>query len=256
MAIIHHRLDLILRLVDSATGRPVNEKGCIFKKDGTPFRMIEKGGGVYFLINMERERFELTVEVYGYEVRTMTVDYEELNERLPEVVVYLLPKQNAISFEGTLKGITSLCAVNEASNNCFVNGYDAKKNVVTLFNPHKLRMQYLHYGIIHAEQGVFEKIDLDTEDGLDTIKPMAPLQMEFRVNDPIERLVPGETFEDGRFRIKVADDASTINYLIRYEVDGETYFKHVDFLDLDGVELDPAKDVQYVRDQGTEVSEQ
>lgn len=255
MAIINHRLDLVVRLIDACTGRPVNERGCLFKKDDAPIRLLEKGGGVYFLINEEHINFELSIDVYGYEAKKFMVDFEKLNSRIPEAVVYLLPKK-ALSLEGVLSGITSLCAVNLASSSCFVNGYDAKKNVIMLFNPHKLRMQHLHYGIIHADEGVFEKVDLSEEDGLEKIKPDAPLQLEFRVNDPIERLVMGEVFPDGRYRIRVSDDATTINYLVRYEVDGKVFFRHVDFHDLHEGEFDTAKDVELVHDQETEVSTQ
>jgi len=248
MAIINHRLDLVIRLIDATTGRPVDEKNVSFAKDGVPIRMIEKDGGIYYLINAGRENFELTLNIYGYEVKKLTIDYGELEERIPEKLIWLLPK-NALSLEGTLKGIKSLCAVRLVTPGCFVNSYDARKNVITLFNPHNREMQHHLYGILDSERKSFEKIYLKEEDGLKTISPTEPLRRNPGVNDPIERIIPGEVFEDGRYLLRMRDDADKIEVLVRFEADDREYFQKVELHGAGQDELDREK---AFRDEGKE----
>ncbi len=240
MAVINHRLDLIVRLIDTSTGRPVDEKNHSFARNGEPFRMADKGGGVYFLINAGREDFELSVDVYGYEAKKIFVAYGELEERVPEIIVRLLPK-GALSLNGTLKGIRSLCAVRLVTPGCFVSSYDTRKNVLTLFNPHNLTMMHHRYGIISSDNNCFEPICLRDEDGVKTVKPVDPLKRQPGVNDPIERIIDGEVFDDGRYLLRLRDDADRIEVLVRFEVDDREFFQKVEMHECIINELDPAK---------------
>ena len=249
MAIINHKLDLVVRLIDASTGKPVDERNRSFARDGKVFRMMEKGGGVLFLINGGRENFELSVNVYGYEAKKILVDYGALDERMPELIVWLLPK-NALSLEGNLKGITSLCAVRLVTPGCFVNSYDAKKNVVTLFNPHKLVLSYHVYGILDSEKKFFEPILLNDEDGIETVKPAGPLKRIPACNDPVERIIEGDVRADGGYCLKVRDDADRIEVLVRYEAEGKEFFQILEMHEPGKDPLDPGK--AFVRDDSEE----
>ena len=252
MAVINHKLDLVVRLFDASTGRPVDEKNCSFKRNDVPFRLTEKGGGVFFLINAGRENFELSLDIYGFEAKRILIDYGELDERLPEKLVWLLPK-NALSLEGTLKGITSLCAVRLVTPGCFVNSYDARKNVVTLFNPHKLVMAYHEYGILDSERKFFEPIFLKNEDGIETVTPAAPLKRTPGCNDPIEKIIQGDVSEDGRYVLRVRDDADRIELLVRFVAEGREYFQILEMHEPGADPLDPKNAYEAERSEETEV---
>ena len=255
MAIINHKLDLVVRLIDATTGRPIDEKNTSFARNGIPFRMTEKGGGVYFLINAGREGFELTTNIYGYEAKKTLIDYGELDERMPEKLIRLLPK-NALSLEGNLKGISSLCAVRLVTPSCFVNSYDARKNVITLFNPHNLMMRHHEYGILDSDRKSFEAVYVNEEDGLKTIKPVEPLKRTPGINDPIERIIEGDVSGDGRYLLRARDDADTVDLLVRFVVDGREYFQKVEMHDAKPDELDPSKAFEIGSDEETEVKTQ
>lgn len=240
MAVINHRLDLVIRLIDASTGRPVDERNCSFARNGEPFRMTDKGGGVYFLINAGREDFELLIDIYGYEAKKVFINYGELNERLPEKIIWLLPER-ALSLDGTLKGIRSICAVRLVTPSCFVSSYDTRKNVLTLFNPHRLTMMHHKYGILGSDSNSFEPIYLNEEDGMMTIKPVSPLKRQPGVNDPIERIIEGEVFDDGRYCLRLRDDADRIEVLVRFEVEDREFFQKVEMHETVQNELDPAK---------------
>ncbi|MCR5431664.1 MAG: hypothetical protein K6E95_03810 [Lachnospiraceae bacterium] len=252
MAIINHKLDLVIRLIDASTGRPIDEKNTSFARDGVPMRMADKGGGVYFLVNAGREGFELTTDIYGYEAKKTSIDYGELDERIPEKLIWLMPK-NALSLEGTLKGVSSLCAVRLVTPSCFVNSYDARKNIITLFNPHNLIMRYHEYGILDADRKSFEPIYVSEEDGIRTIRPAEPLRRTPGINDPIERIIQGSTSEDGGYLLKVRDDADTIEVLVRYVIDDREYFQKVEMHDVRPNELNTAKAFEIGSEKETEV---
>jgi len=253
MAIIKHKLDLVIRLIDATTGRPVDERNTSFSRDGKSFRFMEKGGGVYFLINGGRDNFELSLNVYGYEAKKVMIDFDELDDNLPEKLIWLIPK-NALSLEGTLKGITSLCAVRLATPVCFVNGYDAKKNVVTLFNPHNLMMRHHEYGILDQERSCFEAIYLKDEDGVKTITPTESLKKIPGCNDPIERLIRGDVTEDGRYVLRMRDDADKIEVLVRFVVENREFFQKVEFHNLKENELDMKNAYEVCSEKETEVN--
>ncbi len=231
MAVIRHRLDLVVRCLDAATGSPIGDSDTLFRKDGESFRMAAKGGGIFYLTGIERVSFRLRIDIQGYEAKEVYVDYDELDERIPELELFFLPKK-ALSLEGVLPGITDIRAVDEGSSNWFISSYNAKKQTIQLFNRHQLRVQHFHYGVIDAETGEFECFDVVGESAIETVTLKAPLQKEPRTNAPIARLIPGEVFEDGRYILRVPDDGANQNYIVRFVVNGESYFQKIDFNNL------------------------
>ena len=61
-AIVHHRLDLILRLIDSTTGREISDKRCeIFMIPDKKVKPVARGDGIYLFLGIGREDFANTV---------------------------------------------------------------------------------------------------------------------------------------------------------------------------------------------------
>ena len=64
---IHHRLDLVLQLVDTTTGISVEEQDVRFFIEGRQCWPIPRGGGNFVFINTGRSDSTLTLKVFGYE---------------------------------------------------------------------------------------------------------------------------------------------------------------------------------------------
>lgn len=253
MDIIKHRLDLLLRLIDTTTGRPITDPSIQCYRNNELFHMADKGGGIRYSVDLGRENFDLRINIYGYEEKKLFIDYEKLDEKEPRIDLFFLPKRNALSLEGKLQGITEIQAVSEGTSSCFVSSYDARKKVLQLFNPHAVKIDKPFYGIVHPDEAEFDIFSPIEEDGLTTIPIKEPLTMEARINDPIQRVIFGETFEDGSYRIRVADNGSKQRHLVRFVVNGEVYFQWVDFLDLKGVQLECAEKIKHPSAEETEV---
>ena len=54
-SVIHQKLDLLIRLIDTTTGAVVEEKNVRFFKDGEAVRPIRRGSGNYVFLNTGRK---------------------------------------------------------------------------------------------------------------------------------------------------------------------------------------------------------
>ena len=230
MAEIRHKLSFAVMLIDTTSGRGIDEKNVQFYKNDEEFKMGGKNNGVYLAINIEPVNFNLRINIQGYEEKELYVDFDELNEKMPLVELYMIPK-DAVSLKGRLKGITELQAASEDESSVFLSGYDEKKKVVRLFNPHSVKLMESQYAVIHRDKGDFEIFKPVKEGGMDTVPVKDSLKEPFKVNDPISRLVHGDVGKDGSYLLKVRDLKTEKNFIVRFVVNGKTYFQRVDFND-------------------------
>ena len=116
-SVIRAKLDLLIRLVDTTTGAAVDERNVGFMRNGEPVRPDGRGNGIYLMINTGREDFLMQVKVYGYEDMSLKISYAELDARLPEVTVFLIPSEDTLrgggvlSFSGILPFLEAIEAV-------------------------------------------------------------------------------------------------------------------------------------------------
>ena len=75
-AVIHRRLDLALRLVDTTTGNPPFPGIVRFYRKADLVPAMDKGGGCYIFIGLGREDFLMRIEVGGYDAIEVPVCYE------------------------------------------------------------------------------------------------------------------------------------------------------------------------------------
>lgn len=241
-AVINHRLDLMIRFIDTTTGTAISERTVKLKKNGQDMHMISKGGGIYICINQERENFLLHINIYGYEEKTILIDYSLLDAQMPIRDIYMIPKENnprttVLSLNGIRKGISDIQAVNISSSNVFIQEYDERKRIISLFNPHKLKMQHVFYGIVHNEKEDYEIIQLDKRISYTSVKINPGLQKPFQMNDPVERIIFGSVTENGEYLLRVQDNSNNLIYLVKYTIDGVSKCMKVDFHNLKEVNL-------------------
>ena len=233
---IHHRLDLVLQLVDTTTGNEVEEKDVQFFIEGKQCWPISRGGGNFVFINTGRRDLTLTLKVFGYEDAVINVQYEKLDERMPLLQVFLIPSERLAKGEslcslfGTLQGLEEIEAVSLAQSNICLSEFNEKKGLMKLFLAKgRLSMGNVHYGLIGDDRQYYEHFVVTEEVPPDMVRLKEPLAETFPVNSPISRVIFGNVSPDGSYLLRVRDNAEKLNYLVRYRVNGETRFQTVDF---------------------------
>lgn len=236
MSIIQYKLDLIVQLVDTTTGNSVDEQDVRFYVDGSQCRPIPRGSGNFVFINTGRSDHTLTLKVFGYEECQLNVQYEKLDERMPLLLVFLIPSENSakgerlLSLSGSLPNLEEIEAVSLAQSYFFTSEFNERKRLLKLFlSQGRLSMENVHYGLINETQSSYEHFEVEEEVPPDMVKLKEPLQETFKVNAPISRVIFGRVSPDGSYLLRVRDNAEEQRYLVRYRVGGETRFRVVDF---------------------------
>lgn len=232
---IHHRLDLAIRLINTVTGKVIEEKNTTFLTSSPGLKAIPRGGGLYLFLNMERVDFEMEILIYGFEPQKIKILFSDLEKQkgLPIREVYFIPLDNPIqdtilTLRGNISGIEGIEAVSLTDVNCCIKEFDARKKIMTILNQRNLRFHHIHYGLINREKSAFEHFEVEKELSIHQLKCKKALEHAFMINQPIVRIVFGQIKERGDYVLKVAKEEIT-QYLVRYIVDGKEYFQKVDF---------------------------
>ncbi len=228
---IHYKLDLIVRLVDTTTGKRVGQKQVIFKSSEQVLPFLQRDEGVYILLNRGRNDMVLEVSAAGYLPVKLEIRYEELSETFPEVEAPMIPEISPkgfiemLTFEGHLPGLTSIVAVSLKKAYGVVAGYQEKKQVLKLF--YSKQLEENSYAVIHEQQQEFEEFRIKKRLDKLSVKLAAPLETACRPETKIARIVRGIVDSEGRYLLRVLEDGGGTEYLVRYVVNGKASFKHV-----------------------------
>ena len=232
---IHHRLDLAIRLINTVTGKVIEEKNTRFLTSIPGLKAIPRGGGLYLFLNMEKMDLDMEVLVYGFESQKISVQFSELEKGLPIREIYLIPLDNPIkddilTLRGNLSGIEEIEAVSLMEANCCIKEFDARKRIMTVLNQRNLRFHHVHYGLVNREKTAFEHFEIEKELSIDRIKCKKVLEKPYLINQPIARIVFGQINDDGDYVLKLTKEEQ-IQYLVRYVVNGEEFFQKVNVED-------------------------
>lgn len=244
---IHHRLDLAIRLINTVTGKVIEEKNTQFLTSSPGLKAIPRGGGLYLFLNMEKVDFVMEVLVYGFESQKMEIKFSDLEKSkdLPIREIYLIPLDNPIkdtilTLRGNISGIKEIEAVSLMDVNCCIKEFDARKRIMTVLNQRNLRFHHIHYGLINRERSAYEHFEVEKEISIQQIKCKKALQEPYFINQPIVRVVFGQVNEQGDYVLKVAKE-EVAQYLVRYVVNEEVFFQKVDFRE-EGIVLEHHKE--------------
>lgn len=236
-SVIRSTLDLLVRLIDTTTGAYVTERNIVFKRDGIPVRPEPRDQGAYVFINTGREDFLMRIEVFGYEVHETRVRYEELDVRIPECDVFLMPSENmsrgekVLSFSGTLPFLKNIEAVCLDRPVCYANEYDKKKNSLTVYSGSggTVGLNDRYYGLLRADKESYDKIEVEKTISLHSVRIKEQLEEEEISNLAVMRVIFGRVDENGRYLLRVRDQGAGLRYLVRYEVKDEVRFLQTGF---------------------------
>lgn len=237
-SVIHYRLDLLIRLIDTTTGFDVEERDVQFWRDGRSVKPVPRGSGNYVFLNCGRENSTLDVTVFGYDPCSVQIRYEELDSQLPIKEVFLIPSENTsrglpvITFSGRIPGLTAIEAVSLSAPRCCISSFDERKRIMKLFKTHRAGMEDIFYGLIHPDRQNYESFEVMKEISEDSVKIREPLKEPFSVNSPIARIIFGRVTPEGDFCIRVRDDSERLLYLVRYVKDDKNYYQTADFHNL------------------------
>lgn len=235
------KLDLLVRLYDTTTGAPVDERNVLFTRNEEPVRPESRGDGMYVFINTGREDFLMQITVFGYEDCSVQVTYEELDDRIPSCDVFLIPSENVhrgenvLSFSGTLPFLEAIEAVKLSRPVCMVKEYDKKHSLLTVYggNGSRIRLESVWYALLKADKTGYEKIEVTGSTAAQAIKIKGGIAEETVTNLPVFRIITGRVRDGGDFLLRVRDDGEDAVYLVRYIVNGEERFQTVDMKDVE-----------------------
>lgn len=230
---IYYKLDLIVRLVDTTNGVPVLEKQIVFQENGRVVSFLERGDGVYILLNHGRTDTRFTVCANGYEPGSFTVCYEQLSQNFPEVEVPLIPVPSPTGFtdiltlSGNLAGIESVEAVDLWHPLGKILDYQERSSKLRLLESKTL--QETSYALVHREPLAYETFQIARKADKKTLRLAAHLQMPWKAEEAVARIIRGRVFPDGRYLLRVRPESKKAEYLVRYVVNGAEKFQKMDF---------------------------
>ncbi len=251
-SVIRAKLGLLIWLVDTSTGAAVEENNVQFFADDNPMRPAPRGGGCFVLINTEPIDFNLKVKVFGYEDASVDVRFEELDDRIPTCVVFLIPSEKnakgdtVTSIFGNLPFLESIEAVDLGSVVCRLSDYNEKKLTMSVIKPagKLLELDYMHYALLKADRKSYEKIVVSGINPEQKIILKDALQTPYTVNSPICRVIFGKVDNKGNYLLRVRNDAEEKKFLVRYTVKGTVYFQQMDLGNPENTKLDIEKSIK------------
>lgn len=232
--LIVHKVDLVLRLLDTTTGRDVSASEVQLFRDGQLLHPLEKERGTMIFPGLGRADFLLGLRSRSYEPVDYTVCYEKLDEKTPTVELHLIPSDNSLSpmpcltLSGSLPGISELTAVRLGETPCQIREFEPRKKLMTIFNPHRLELGRTHYALVDPENEQYEPFMITKRVDDKTLKLDRLIESKFGSNWPICPVVFGKTDQNGGYLLRVRDDAAKSKWLIRYMLKGSAHYCCVD----------------------------
>ncbi|MDR3294892.1 MAG: hypothetical protein LBT26_03535 [Clostridiales Family XIII bacterium] len=232
-AIIRHTLDLVIRLIDSASGQTAHGVTRL-SKDGMPLDVRANSDGQLLLSNFPRDDFDLGIQVRGYEPETKRIAFGELDENPPYAEIHLTPGAfygggACRDIEGKCPGVKSVDAARAGGTICFAQEYDEKKLQLTLYNPYKQQIDLRYYALLAPDAESFEPIDVKKQISDTVCRLEKPLGAPF-VQSPLARRVCGMA-GGGAYRLRVRDDSTDARWIVRVTQEEGCRFQVVDFSD-------------------------
>ncbi len=251
-AVITAKLSLAVRLIDTTTGREVDETGISFLVDGLMYNPMKKGVGVYVFVNICKEDFLMQINAPGYDATDVKVIRQELDPRLPMLDIFLMPTEknrrggSVLEICGNLPKLEYIEAIKLDSPIVLFHSAQEKKGIckMTLL---PLRagggcmLDSIAYALLSETEERYDVFTVDKQDGPLSIILKEPILQEHKLNDKIFRIIYGRAGPDGRFSLKVRDDSSNLPYLVHFKKGKFEYFRKVDF-HLESGEIDLLKD--------------
>lgn len=234
-AYIRHSLGLALRLVDTTTGHSITDRGTRILWNGTLIHPQRRQDGWLIFFGFEEPEVTLDVTIPDFEPCTILVRKADLNPKLPVIEHHMIPSDGFMrripchTLAGTTQGITAIDCVRANDSPCLIRGFDQRKKLMTIFNPHHLELARIHYALVNPDDFTYESFEIVSRISDTVFKLDRPLTMEFGNYFPICPLIFGQTKEDGAYQLTVRNDHQQAKWIVRTTLGDESQFQLVDF---------------------------
>lgn len=228
---IHYRLDLIVHLVDTTTGKAIGQKQVTFQNEEQVVPFLRRDEGLYILLNRGRKDMDLKIQVVGFLPAEVRICYDELQEQFPEVEVAMIPEispsgfVDMVTMEGQYPGMESIVAVPLKNPYGVVARYLEKKQILRLYGTKPLKE--MSYAVVHEQQQEFEEFQIKKRIDKLNVKLSRPLETACRPEEMVVRIVRGRVDDSGNYLLRLQEDAGGTEYMLRYVVDGKAVFKKI-----------------------------
>jgi hypothetical protein len=234
-SLIKHTVALALRLSDATDGKNI-EYDIRFLIDGKPRLPLPKPGGhfIFFAEDLPEEGFDLDVRASGYVPTTRRVLLEAPGIGPPLLRLDMIPEENPLrgarfgTLAGKRKGLVAIDAVRLGEQTCFAKEFDARKRMLTIYNPYRLALDRTRYALVNREALQYEPFVVESGVSDEAFKIDHPLVSSVSAA-PIAPVVSGLVRADGEYLLRVRDESSDNRFIVRFtEAEGER-FAFVDF---------------------------
>lgn len=228
---IHYKLDLIVHLVDTTTGKAIEQRQVTFQSEEQVVPFLRRDDGLYILLNRGRKDMDLKIQVVGFLPAEVRICYTQLQEQFPKVEVAMIPEISPSGFidmvtmEGQYTGMESIVAVPLKNPYGVVARYLEKKQILRLYGTKPLKE--MAYAVIHEQQQEFEEFQIKKRIDKLNVKLAEPLKTACRPEEMVVRIVRGRVDASGNYLLRLQEDAGGIEYMIRYVVAGKVVFKRI-----------------------------
>ena len=240
-SIITHKVYTALQLIDTCTGRPLETRQIQILNKEQNISIIVKQQGFCVILSSNIEGLPATIVAEGYE--DMPIVLASTEQLYRPHVVHVIPKVSSAGYKPYLTMSSSIEGISHISGllltNCTLRfkSYNPKNQNMTIFNQYNKPINQTYHGLLY--QDTFLPFTAFQLRGVDEIQTEGLLDHELPpVNTPIAPLIFGMTYPNGKYLFRVLNDTSTAPYLIRYVVNGMSYYQRVDFQSKENIKLE------------------
>ena len=238
ISVIRARLDLLVSLLDTTTGQPVNTLDVRIYRNGELTRPASRGGGNYVFINTDREDFLMRVEVRGYEVCELPIKYAELDERVPQCLLFLMPSESkksgmpVMDYSGEDPTITAIEAINIDTTNISFASFTKRDNSMDFFSQARTSLTFdnQYYAILKPDRKGYVKVRITEVLSTQKVRLEDAPPEGLEKNAPIARIIFG-LVKDGHYIIRVRAGRPNDRYIICKRYDDHEEFEMIVFED-------------------------
>jgi hypothetical protein len=227
-------------LIDTTLGREIDETNIRFTNGDVILRPLFKGNGTWVFTNLSREDFLMHISASGYEEADIDIKFDTLDPKLPMLDVFLMPSEKnragggILNIYGTLPELEAIEAVYLNRPICGFSSVLEKRgdvilNLIPKATGGRINLESMKYALLSETKERYEVFEVLENETQTSVIIRSPLSGEHKVNETIYRIIYGRAGPDGRFSLKVRDDANSLPYLIRFTVNGVDHFRPVDF---------------------------
>lgn len=238
ISVIRARLDLLVSLLDTTTGQPVNTLDVRIYRNGELTRPASRGGGNYVFINTDREDFLMRVEVRGYEACELPIKYAELDERVPQCLLFLMPSESkksgmpVMDYSGEDPTITAIEAINIDTTNISFASFTKRDNSMDFFSQARTSLTFdnQYYAILKPDRKGYVKVRITEVLSTQKVRLEDAPPEGLEKNAPIARIIFGQV-KEGHYIIRVRAGRPNDRYIICKRYDDHEEFEMIVFKD-------------------------